>query len=74
MPKVAMGTDNIMAYRSTDKDNNNHQGIDDDGKHRAAFKIPKTLRPNNINNIIVVISRKFGQKLRPVFNHIKNAT
>lgn len=61
--KVATATQNIMAYRFTDKDNNNHQGTDDDGKHRAAFTIPKTLRPNNINNIIVVISRKFGQKI-----------
>ncbi|KAJ8313473.1 hypothetical protein KUTeg_008976 [Tegillarca granosa] len=74
IPKVAMSTHNIMAYRFTDKDNNNHEGTDENGEHGAAFTILKDLRQNNINNVIVVVSRKFGQKLGPRrFNHISNA-
>ncbi|KAJ8319402.1 hypothetical protein KUTeg_004493, partial [Tegillarca granosa] len=50
------------------------RGTDDDGKHGAAFTILKALRQNNINNVIVVVSRNFGQKLGPRrFNHISNA-
>ncbi|KAJ8321433.1 hypothetical protein KUTeg_001014 [Tegillarca granosa] len=60
--------------RFMDKDKKQHEGGDEDGESSAALEILKQMRYRKVDNVVVEVSRKFGQKLGPKrFSYIKNA-
>jgi putative IMPACT (imprinted ancient) family translation regulator len=63
---------NIYAYRFTSTDGATDKGSDDDGEHGAGRSLLNTLRDNEIENSLVVVSQWFGEKIGPRrFTHIK---
>ncbi|KAJ8300841.1 hypothetical protein KUTeg_022360 [Tegillarca granosa] len=63
IPAVAASTHNIVAYRFTDIQGVIHDGIEDDGEHGGVLSILKCMKEEGFNNVLVVVSRTFGQKL-----------
>jgi hypothetical protein len=58
---VAGATHNIYAYRFT-SEGRQCEGRKDDGEHGASFKLLKMLRDNDVDNVMVVVTRWFGHK------------
>ena len=72
LDSIPSASHNVYAYRFTSTDGTTHKGSDDDGEHGAGRSLLNTLRDNEIENSLVVVSRWFGEKIGPRrFTHIK---
>ncbi|KAJ8299977.1 hypothetical protein KUTeg_021496 [Tegillarca granosa] len=63
IPEVTSSTHNIVAYRFTDEKGVIHDGIEDDGEYGGDRNILSCFKEEGFNNVLVVVSRTFGQKL-----------
>jgi hypothetical protein len=76
-PMIGRATHNIYAFRFDDltKPHGINQGFSDDGEHGAGFKLLKLLQDNEHTNVMVVVTRHYGNKnLGPKrFECIKNS-
>ncbi|XP_062592440.1 uncharacterized protein LOC134253871 [Saccostrea cucullata] len=71
---VPSASHNVYAYRFTSSDGIIHEGSNDDGEHGAGRLLLKMLAENEVNNVLVVVSRWHGNNIGPRrFSHIKEA-
>ncbi|XP_061179339.1 uncharacterized protein LOC133187963 [Saccostrea echinata] len=71
---VPSASHNVYAYRFTSSDGIIHEGSNDDGEHGAGRLLLKLLAENEINNVLVFVSRWHGNNIGPRrFSHIKEA-
>ncbi|XP_061185252.1 protein IMPACT homolog [Saccostrea echinata] len=71
---VPSASHNVYAYRFTSSDGKIHEGSNDDGQHGAGRLLLKLLAENEVNNVLVVVSRWHGNNIGPRrFSHIKEA-
>ncbi|XP_062588471.1 protein IMPACT homolog [Saccostrea cucullata] len=71
---VPSASHNVYAYRFTSSDGIIHEGSNDDGEHGAGRLLLKMLAENEVNNVLVVVSRWHGNNIEPRrFSHIKEA-
>jgi hypothetical protein len=59
---IAGATHNMYAYRVTTADGKLCEGQKDDGEHGAGFRLLKLLRDQEQNNVMIVVTRWYGNK------------
>jgi regulator of replication initiation timing len=59
---LAGATHNMYAYRIMSPDGRVIEGHKDDGEHGASYKMLKMLRDNEVENVMTVVTRWFGNK------------